>query len=54
MTTIEQYRAGLISLDELVYELYAIDQDKDWIKDCLGHILNSTNYTHAMEILTVL
>ena len=51
MTAIEQYQAGLISLTELVYELYAIDNDKDWVKDCLDHILNTTNYARAMETL---
>ena len=51
MTIVEQYRDGLISLNELVYELYAIDNDKDWVKDCLSHILNTTNYTRAIKIL---
>ena len=51
MTAIEQYQNGIISLDELVYELYGIDQDRDWIRDCLGHILNDVNYARAMKVL---
>ena len=54
MTDIEQYQDGLISLDELVYKLYIIDNDREWVKDCLSHILNTTNYTHAVEVLKAL